>query len=189
MCNKQTNKRKVVLGSFSRMYSCCQRLTKDSPLRHRYHHGGGDRGLQEDGRQPGQRSHAHRRQFRWPHHAGNPGLDQPGPLQVPRWVHRSTSSFYVSALPCLEMMIHIELRRASRKVSSCYEKCQEQNEFKHFIRRIVVGREKEVVFTVSTTCKWSSFILFYFFSFFHSWSCAVTLTGHHRSIINKTMSL
>lgn len=67
-----------------------QRLTGDS-LRRRYHHGWCDRGLQEDGRQPGQRSHAHRRQLRWPHHAGDPGLDQPGPLQVPRWVHNSTA--------------------------------------------------------------------------------------------------
>lgn len=40
-----------------------QRLTGDS-LRRRYHHGGCDRGLQEDGRQPRQRSHAHRRQLR-----------------------------------------------------------------------------------------------------------------------------
>lgn len=102
------------------MSSCDWRLP---PPPRRYHHGGRDRGLQEDGRQPGQRSHAHRRQFRRPHHAGHPGLDQPGPLQVPRWVHSSTFTFtpqhFSVWVLCDQLMVWNMMLRASWRVSSC----------------------------------------------------------------------
>lgn len=66
--------------------SKCWLLIEDSTIlvTFRYHHGRCNCGLEEDGHQPRQCCHTHCRQLWWPHNIGNPGLDKPGPLQVPR---------------------------------------------------------------------------------------------------------